>query len=180
MQGLFLCAEEQAMHIRTETSADQMSIFAVIQAAFRSDEEAKLVDQLREEARHFVSLAAENDGDIVGHIAFSEMRMPEGWSGLAMGLAPLAVHPMQQRKGVGAMLVQAGLEHCRQIGAAAIFVLGATDYYGRFGFRPASSYQITLVGVGSDDHFQALELTPDALGSVRGEVRYHPAFDRFF
>ncbi len=93
-----------------------------------------------------------------------------------MGLAPMAVAPMHQKKGTGSALVQAGLDQCRQLDFVAVVVLGHPEYYPRFGFSPASQF-----GIGSEydvpeEVFMAMELQPDALSRKTGRVRYHPAF----
>lgn len=168
------------MKIREEVPADRDAIFAINEAAFGADAEAKLVNQLRVRASFFKSLVADEDEKLVGHIAFSMMEMHACWTELALGLAPLAVHPTYQRRGIGSKLVIAGIEACKGLHAAAIFVFGETDYYSRFGFKPAIHFRILLGADGPNDHFMALELKPNALVGAQGRVKYHPAFDEFF
>lgn len=91
-----------------------------------------------------------------------------------LGLAPLAVHPDHQRKGIGRALVEAVLQAAKADGAKVIVVLGDPAYYGRFGFRPASGIGLTCPWPQAGDAFQALVLASPA---PRGLVRYHAAFD---
>jgi putative acetyltransferase len=101
----------------------------------------------------------------------------EGQSGVTMmGLAPMAVAPASQRRGIGSALVRAGLEACRQIGCGAVVVLGHPGFYPRFGFVPALRFRIRSDYDVPDDVFMALELQPDALRGRSGVVRYHAAF----
>jgi putative acetyltransferase len=134
------------------------------------------VDRLRRQAKPILSLVAESDGAIVGHILFSPVSLA-GSSGLKlMGLAPMAVAPGHQMQGVGSALVREGLERCRQSGVAAVVVLGHPEYYPRFGFLPSVRF-----GIGSEydvpeEAFMAIELQPGALEHAGGTIRYHPAF----
>src|SRR5262249_10126875 len=125
--------------IRPERTEDAAAIRAVHCAAFPTDAEAHLVDQLRAAGQARVSLVAEVEGRVVGHIVFSPVSvvaLPDGRQGL--GLAPLAVVPEQQGRGVGSALTRAGLAVCRQEGCPFVVVLGHPAYYPRFGFRRAS------------------------------------------
>jgi len=162
--------------IRAEQAGDQAGVRGVNLAAFETPAEADLVDALRAQARPLVSLIAEEQGAIVGHIVFSPVTLP-GQPALAlMGLAPMAVAPARQRAGIGSALVRAGLEACRRLPADAVVVLGHPEYYPRFGFAPG-----VLTGLGCEydvpaQAFMALELRPGALRGVTGTVQYHAAF----
>jgi putative acetyltransferase len=93
-----------------------------------------------------------------------------------MGLAPMAVLPAEQRRGVGSALVQAGLDRCRQLPCGAVVVLGHPAYYPRFGFSPASRFGVTCEYDVPDEVFMAMELEPGFLRDKPGTIRYHPAF----
>ena len=93
-----------------------------------------------------------------------------------MGLAPMAVAPLHQRKGIGSALVRAGLEQCKQLGVAAVVVLGHPDYYPRFGFSPAYQFDIDSEYEVPKEVFMAMELQPDALRGKTGRVKYHAGF----
>ena len=160
--------------IRAERAGDREAIFDVHARAFETDAEARLVDTLRDRGAALVSLVAEADGAVVGHILFSPVTMGDR---TFAGLAPMAVAPEQQRSGVGSALVRAGIEACRLRGDGAIFVLGHAEYYPRFGFTPAGPRGLHYVSEEFDPHFFVLELREGALDGVRGMVVFHPAFD---
>ncbi|GAB5519624.1 MAG: N-acetyltransferase [Rhodothermales bacterium] len=164
------------MTIRPETPSDHAAVFALNATAFPTDAEARLVDALRKQASPIVSLVAEQDGVVVGHILFSPVTLPHHPSLALMGLAPMAVHPQHQRQGIGGALVKAGLAACREMGAVAVIVLGHPEYYPRFGFVPASRFGIVCPYEVPDEVFLALELTPDVLIDAGGTLQYHAAF----
>ncbi len=164
------------MLIRAEKDTDRAAIHAVNAAAFPTPAEADLVDALRLQAHPLISLVAERDGTILGHILFSPVIL-EGRPDLRiMGLAPMAVAPEHQRSGIGSALVQAGLDECRQRGFSAAVVLGHPEYYPRFGFSPAVRYGIRSEYDVPDEVFMTIELVPGALREATGTIKYHPAF----
>jgi putative acetyltransferase len=134
-----------------------------------------LVALLREQARPLVSLVAEENGTPVGHIMFSPVLL-QGFTELMMGLAPMAVRPARQRQGIGSALVRAGLERCKDMGAAAAVVLGHPGFYPRFGFLPAARFGLTCEYDVPAEAFIAIELEPNGLRGAAGTVSYHPAF----
>ena len=156
--------------IRPAAPADIPAIRQVVTAAFGQAEEADLVERLRADGDVRVELVAQETGDITGHILFSRLGIGpiEG-----AALAPLAVAPAQQRRGIGAALTRAGIERCRELGIPAVVVLGHADYYPRFGFSAALA--APLEAPFSGPSFMAIELTPGALAGG-GRVRYAPAF----
>ena len=167
--------------IRAERDADQRAVFEVNQEVFETDAEARLVDAFREVAAPAISLVAEEDGAIVGHIFFSPVTVDgkKGDVGM-MGLAPMAVREKFQRKGIGRQLVERGLEACEQAGARLVFVLGFPDYYPRFGFRLVAPLGLHYTDPKLDVCFFVKEMQPGALEGVAGTVAYHPVFDRTF
>jgi len=165
-----------AVLVRDEEPRDHPAVHEVTAAAFGRENEARLVDALREEARPFLSLVAEEDATIVGHVCFSPAVLP-GFAGRLMGLAPLAVLPARQRLGVGSALVRAGLARCRADGVAAVVVLGHREYYRRFGFVPAATFGLTSE-YGAGDSFMVVGILPGTLRGAGGVVRYHPAFSK--
>ena len=164
------------MLIRAEKENDQDAVFAVNASAFETQAEATLVDVLREQAQPIVSLVAENQGNVVGHIMFSPIILSENPDLKVMGLAPMAVAPEHQRKGIGSALVRAGLEQCRHLGFVAVVVVGHTEYYPRFGFSPSSRFGIDSEYEVPEEVFMAMELEPEALSGKPGRVKYHNAF----
>lgn len=174
-------APESLLKIRPECQQDYPGIYAVhasafSTSAFNTPAEAALVDTLRSQAAPLVSLVAESDNEIVGHILFSPVTLDEAPAVSLMGLAPMAVQPGLQRHGIGSQLVHAGLEVCRALDVDAVVVLGHPDYYPRFGFRPAVTFGLACEYDVPDEVFMARELNPGALNTARGIVRYHAAF----
>jgi len=166
--------------IRPEGPLDRSAIFDAHARAFPQPAEAKLVDALRTANAATLSLVAERDGRLVGHILFSPVRVErerEGDSFVALGLAPMAVDPDHQRQGIGGALVRAGLDACRR-GHPIVFVLGHPDYYPRFGFESAAPRGLFYSDTSRDYSpvFFVAELVPGALAGRTGVVHYHQAF----
>jgi putative acetyltransferase len=163
--------------IRAERREDRAAIWQVNQLAFGRDDEARLVDALREEGYARLSLVADESGQVVGHILFSRLPI-ETKDGTveALALAPLAVVPAHQQRGIGSSLVTAGLRACREAGHRIAVVLGHPGFYPRFGFSATPAKRLKSPYAG--ESFMALELVPGALDGVEGEVRYSPPFDR--
>lgn len=165
------------IEIRAERAGDETAVRRVNELAFGQADEAALVDALRAAADPHISLVATDGGEIVGHIFFSPVSIePEDSPFAAMGLAPMAVLPGHQRRGVGSALVRAGLEECRRIGHNVVVVLGHPEYYPRFGFRPASRAGLRCEYPVPDEVFMVVELEPGALAGRRGLVKYRPEF----
>ena len=164
------------MRIRTAHSKDAAGIRAVNVSAFGTTAEADLVDTLCERAAPIISLVADDEGAIVGHILFTPVTLDTDRELKVMGLAPMAVATSRQRQGIGASLVQAGLDECWQLGAAAVAVLGHAEYYPRFGFAPASNFGLMSQYDVPDDVFMIVEGRRGALAGKHGLLRYHPAF----
>ena len=160
--------------IRSEKPGDERVIHELNVGAFPTDQEALLVDRLREIGRLSISLVAEVADTIVGHIAFSPVTIKDTNTELiGAGLAPVAVRPDWQGRGVGSQLIRTGLSACETAGNGFIVVLGEPDYYRRFGFKKASFWGVKNV-YGVDEPFMLLELRP---GSIRpGLARYGPEF----
>ena len=120
--------------IRDETARDRNAVRALHRVAF-ADEPAvvHIVDDLNRSGDAVISLVAEHDKNIIGHVLFSRVQAPMR----ALTLSPLGVHPDFQKAGIGSALVRKGLERARENAWQAIFVLGSPAYYGRFGFESA-------------------------------------------
>jgi putative acetyltransferase len=166
--------------IRPERPADHAAIRGVNDAAFGRTAEGMLVDALRRSPAFIpeLSLVAEvEDGGIVGHILFTHLKVVGGnGSHPALALAPMAVLPASQRRGVGSALVRRGLADAERLGHRVVVVLGHPDYYPRFGFRPARPFGIESPFDAPEEAFLVLALRSGALDDVRGQVEYPPEF----
>lgn len=160
--------------IREERDSDADAIRAVVAAAFEGHHhsdgtEPDIVERLRRDRSPMLSLVAEEDGTVLGHVAFSPVSIEGrdcGW----FGLGPLSVVPERQDSGIGSALTREGLERLRAQGASGCVVLGEPGYYGRFGF--VADPALTFAGV-PPEYFQRLLLAGDM---PCGAVRYAPAF----
>lgn len=141
-----------------------------------NDPAATLVDLLRSRGKAPISLVAEVDGSVIGHVMFSPMSIEKAPGDLlSLGLAPLMVQPSHQRQGVGTALVEEGLKRCADVGASLVFVLGSSRYYPRFGFATARQHGFTNE-YEDDDHFMVRALVPGSLERAEGLVRFQPEF----
>jgi putative acetyltransferase len=162
------------MLIRPERPEDAAAIRKITEDAFRdapysAQTEAAIIDALRAAGALTLSLVADEGGIVIGHVAFSPVkinRLDAGW----FGLGPVSVTPARQRQGIGQGLIRAGLDWLRASGAAGCVVLGEPDYYGRFGF--VSDPELTYAEV-PPAYFQRLSFQG---GGPSGTVTYHPAF----
>ena len=159
----------------TEDTQERSVVRSINETAFGRLDEADLVDGLRTEGAVLLSLVAEFEQRIVGHILFSRMSIETGSDPvLAAALAPMAVLPDHQRRGIGERLIRHGLNLLRRRGEQIVIVLGHPDYYPRFGF--SSEKARSLASPFPPEAFMAMELSPGALDGVRGKVRYPAAF----
>ena len=165
------------MIIRPETPDDITAVHNVNELAFGCSNEADLVDALRANGAATVSLVAVEDGRIVGHVLFSPVSIePDCSETNALGLAPMAVLPDFQNRGIGSQLVREGLKECRRIGCEVVVVLGHPEYYPRFGFVPASQKGLRSEYPVPDEVFMVMELKPGTLADQKGLVKYRPEF----
>ena len=163
--------------VRLETPEDIEAIRRVNRLAFGESGEADLVDSLRARGVATISLVAQQESLIVGHILFSPAAI-EGDSGKqGLGLGPMAVLPEFQNRGIGSRLVRAGLDCCRDRGHTWVVVLGHATYYPRFGFIPASKFGLRCEYDVPDEVFMAIELREGALKGRGGLVKYQPEFN---
>ena len=163
------CSNRVMIGIRDEGPRDWKAVNQVVSSAFGQSAEADLVEKLREAGESVVSLVAEEDDQIVGHVLLSKMDAPF----LALALAPLSVIPMRQRSGIGSALVKRAVNRACNEGWAAIFVLGDPNYYERFGFSREAAAGFASPYAGQ--HFMMLKLSP-SLPATTGELRHAPAF----
>jgi putative acetyltransferase len=161
--------------IRNETAADAPAIKAVTISAFMnaphtSHTEQFIVTALRKAGLLSISLVADAEGTVIGHVAVSPVSISNGASGW-FGLGPISVLPEHQRRGVGSRLMHEALRILREHGAGGCVVLGEPEYYSRFGFQ--TDPNLILPGV-PHEYFQAISLDSSR---PRGTVSYHQAFN---
>ena len=154
-----------------DSAADRAAIYHVHDKAFGRPDEAELVDALRVECVVLLSLVAEMDGAIAGHILFTRVTINAVH---AVALAPVAVLPDHQGQGIGSSLIRQGLDCLRERGEHIVLVLGEPGYYTRFGFSTAKARHLRTPF--PREAYMALELRPGALDGVAGPVLYAPAF----
>ena len=161
-----------ALEIRYARAGDHPGIADILDAAFGGTAERRIVERLRADAEAMFELVAVQDGDLVGSIMFSRL-----WAdshNLYAALAPLAVRPDLQRKGIGSALTLRGLDAARHFDAAAVLVLGHPEYYPKFGFSASATAQVSAPYSGSPA-FMGIALSEGALDAPR-MVAYPDAF----
>ena len=171
--------------IRKEIPKDHNWVIELTAKAFETmpfseGDEDKLVARLRN-APGFIpelSLIAELDGLIVGHILFTPLVIDNGQQQFeSLVLGPVSVLPEFQKQGIGGKLIRAGHQKAVELGFRSVILIGHPEYYPRFGYKPASTWGIkTHYELPSDDVFMAVELTDGALKNVSGMVIFPPEF----
>jgi predicted N-acetyltransferase YhbS len=169
------------VEIRTEAQADHQAVFQLNVEAFgRRDDEAKLVERIRNSDGFIpeLSLVAEIDSKIVGHLLLSKARVEQGRENHeVIVLAPIAVHPLLQKQGIGSRLMKEGLDRCKKLGFNAVFLIGHPSYYPKFGFKPARALDFALKQFEvSDDVFMVRELNDGELKNIKGDLIYPEPF----
>jgi putative acetyltransferase len=167
------------MLIRVEIPVDAAGIDNLLRRAFGRDDEADLVQQLREDGLLTLGIVATDDeGGVVGYAAFSPVDV-EGEDRQWVGLAPLAVDETLRHQGIGTKLVYEGLDALNEFGYAAVVVLGDPAWYGRLGFTPAAAPQLHCRWPGAEAAFQIYPLSEQALDDASGLISFAPPFNRF-
>ncbi|RKY21112.1 MAG: GNAT family N-acetyltransferase [Planctomycetota bacterium] len=173
--------------VRCATDADRADILGVCESAFGHEEGPEIVELVTalladETAMPRLSLVAEADRRIVGHVLFSAVQIPSSPRCVpAQILAPLAVSHDQQGEGVGGSLINAGLKQLASSGVALVFVLGHPDYYPKFGFRPAGVLGLEApypIPTEHADAWMVQELEAGVIGSVQGRVQCALSLDQ--
>ncbi len=172
------------MRIASATESDLSDVLRIEREAFGEDDEADLVSNLLNDpsASPLLSLLAFEGERAVGHILFTAARISEASEAVSVSLlAPLAVVPDVQRRGIGGKLIEQGLHVLSEAGVDLVFVLGHPEYYPRHGFEPAghlgfaAPFPIAEEDAGA---WMVQALTPGAIGSVRGAVVCADAINR--
>ena len=143
------------MIIREENESDIANVTTVHNQAFNGPDEGEIVEALRKSNSLTISLVAEADGRIIGHIAYSPI-YNKNKEIIGVGLAPVAVPPPHQKQGIGSKLIEKGNEMALSKGFERIFVLGDPGYYYRFGFRIAKNYNYFSSFDPEGNHFMVL------------------------
>ena len=167
------------MIIRRENSDDFKEIGLLIKEAFNNDFEKFLVEGIRKNPKHIseLSLIAEDVNVITGHILFSEIIVKGDTDHLGgLALAPLCVKASYKNRGVGKALIHQSLLLAKALGYKFIVVLGHSEYYSKFGFTPASNFNIKCSFEVPDESYMVLELRDNSLAGICGTVEYLPEF----
>ncbi|MEA1986104.1 MAG: N-acetyltransferase [Candidatus Marinimicrobia bacterium] len=169
------------LKIRQENKLDFNEVYKINKLAFEEEAEAKLVELLRN-IKTFIpelSLIATIDDNIVGHILFTKIKIIDSNQNEfeSLSLAPMAVKPEFQKKGIGGQLIKAGLDKARKMNFKSVIVLGHENYYPKFGFEPTTKWEITAPYDVPTNAFMGIELVADGLKNVRGVVQYPKEFD---
>lgn len=172
--------------IRQETPADFDQVSRLIEQAFKRDPDSDhteqlLVENLRNSPAFIpeLSLVAEKEGIIAGHILLSRVWIKSGKQSFeSLALAPVSVSPAFQNQGIGGKLILESHERARKLGYSSVVVLGHADYYPRFGYERAAAYKIKLPFDVPEENCMVLALTKGGLDNISGLVEYPPEFYR--
>ncbi|MDI6402372.1 N-acetyltransferase [Balneolaceae bacterium ANBcel3] len=162
------------MIIREEEKRDFDAIISLNDAAFGQPQEGIVIDKVRNSDSEVLSLVAEMDNTIVGHIFYSTVVIEcQNETVYGMGLAPMSVLPEYQKQGIGKKLVHESLKILKNKGVPFIIVLGHEDYYPKFGFETASKYGIKCQWEGvPDEAFMIMIFNSDRMSTIHGVAKY--------
>lgn len=172
------------IHIRQEISSDYPAVFSIIEAAFKTLEvsdqtEHFLVERLRKSESFIpeLSLVAEKEGEIVGHILLTKIKIKNDQESFdSLTLAPVSVKPDFQNQGIGSGLIHAAHKIAKDMGFKSVVLLGHAHYYPRFGYEWTSKYGIELPFKAAEQNCMIVELVEDGLKGVSGVVEYDKDF----
>jgi predicted N-acetyltransferase YhbS len=164
--------------IRPEKPQDYLAISQVNNLAFKQQNEAKLVAKIRHSDRYIpqLSLVAELNHKIIGYIMFSYVDLVTKEITKIIALAPVAVLPEYQNKGIGSLLVKTGLEKATKISSSIVIVLGNPQFYTRFGFKPAVNFGIESAFDVPNKYFMVKFLS-EKVRNYQGKIIYPAAFN---
>jgi len=166
--------------LRHETKNDYPAITRVNDLAFGRKAEGNLIKQLRNKNTFVpeLSIIAEYNKQVVGHMLFTLVEITnEHKSHQTLTLAPMAVIPEYQKKSIGKLMIVFGLQEARELGHRSVIVVGHPSYYPKFGFVPASKWNISSPFPAPEEAFMALELQTGSLSGIDGRVVFPPEFD---
>jgi len=163
--------------VREERPEDIEAIRAVNEKAFGQPQESQLADALRKNSGVLLSLVATLNGRVVGHILYSPVSISsDGEAVSGAGLGPMAVLPEYQRQGIGGNLIEAGNQKLREMDCPFVVVPGHPEYYPRFGFKPASGYDIRCEWDVPDNAFMVLVMDQSKMKNISGAAKYRQEF----
>lgn len=172
----------QTITVRAEASDEVKAIDVVHLSAFEGDNEVGFIDSLRSSAGYIadLSLVAEFNGRIVGHILLTKIHLQQGSKGNdILALAPMAVVPSQSHRGIGSELVHKAIEEAKKQGFKAIVVIGHPEFYQRFGFKQVSDWKLGSNLSVDQDLITAIELQSGALEDG-GTLIYPSQFSKVY
>lgn len=172
------------INIRQEVQADYPIVFDLIEKAFRNEvisnhREQFLVERLRKSVsfKPELSLVATVEQEIVGYILLTKIRIETNSKNItSLALAPVAVLPVFQKKGIGGQLIEEAHRMAKELGYESVIVLGHEKYYPKFGYKLLNEFNITLPFDAPKENCMAIELIPDALKNKAGSVIYPKEF----
>lgn len=169
------------MIIRIETTDDFYEVYKLNYLAFGNrEDESKLIERIRnsEEFVPELSIVAEKDNEIVGHLLLSKAIVEDEEKTYdVIVLAPIAVNPICQKQGIGSELINEGLKRCKARGYNIVLLIGHPGYYPKFGFQPARRYGLELKQFDvPDEVFMVCELKAGELQKIKGELKYPKSF----
>ncbi|MFI8684839.1 GNAT family N-acetyltransferase [Rossellomorea sp. NPDC077527] len=173
------------IHKRPEQPEDYLQIEEVVKSAFSQEKlsdqtEHLLIHRIRKSDAYIPDLslvATDQNNQPIGHLLLSKVTIVhQGQEVDSLALAPVSVAPEHQKKGIGSQLITEALTRAKEMGYQSVIVLGHEHYYPKFGFKPASSWNIRAPFDVPDHVFMATELTENALHDVQGVVHYSEAF----
>ena len=168
------------LEIRPERPGDEDAKAEDTRRAFEGEEETGIIEAVRGSG-YFIpelSLVAEQDGKIIGHVMFSIITLVrfDRPAEKILSLAPMSVDPEMQKQGIGTALVKAGMEKAAELGHTVVVVIGHPEYYPRFGFRQARPIGFDIGMDVPDAAFMVAGLQPDALQDTAGMIQFSPPF----
>lgn len=169
------------INLRPENKNDYSVISMINDMAFGQETEGKLIENLRKNRKFIkeLSLVACMGSEIVGHILFFPIIIKSHKDTFqSLALAPMSVIPELQSLGIGSQLVEKGLAKAKKLGYKSVIVLGHDKFYPKFGFKPASTFNIKPPFEVPDHIFMAIELCNNSLKNIEGTVSYPKEFNK--
>lgn len=171
--------------LRQENPADYEQVFKLTELAFANmpfadHDEQFLVERLRK-SEFFIpglSLVAESDGKIIGHILLTRLKIQGTETEFeSLSLAPVSVLPEFQKQGIGGMLIRKAHQVATNLGYKSVILVGHPEYYPRFGYKKASEFGLKFPFQAPDDACMAIELVDNGLEGITGMVVYSPEYN---